>query len=180
MAGQALIDGTLRDIAVELAALLAQQEIKVYLTIIVGHHALWLVAEHAGTKAKEERQHVSPEAHCGIPGAALTEDDGEIDEEEPHVLREAIKHAAHKGFLARQTCHLSVSGVAEVTEHQQQHTNKVVRKVGEVEHTACRRAEENGEDGDGIGMDAHLHPHEGKDQTDGTGEMYVKPLLGVV
>ena len=54
-----------------------------------------------------------------------------------------------------------------------------MRQVRKVEHITGTHAQEDGENGHHVGMDTQLHPHQGKDQTDGTGEMNIEPLLGI-
>jgi hypothetical protein len=52
--------------------------------------------------------------------------------------------------------------------------------VGEVEHPPGTDAQEDGEDGNGIGMDTQPIPQQGKNQADGTREVDIQPLLRVL
>ena len=55
-----------------------------------------------------------------------------------------------------------------------------MKPVGEVEHPTCTDAQEDGEDGDGIGMDAQPIPQQGEHQADGAREVDIQPLLRVL
>ena len=106
-----------------------------------------------------------------------TEHNRPIDNEEPHIARETVEHSSDKGLLARESRHLSVGGVAEVGEHQQQYATDVMPQVGIVEHEASPHPQEDGEYSDDIRMDVELIPQQGECQSDGTGEMDIEPLL---
>ena len=79
-----------------------------------------------------------------------------------------------------QTGHLAVSGVAEVGQHQEHHATDVPPQLRVIEAPAGTCAEKHREDGDEIGGDANLYPHQGKDKADGAGEIDVERLFGVV
>ena len=108
------------------------------------------------------------------------EHDGQVDAEEPHVAGKAVEHAPYQRLLARHAGHLPVCRVAEVGQHQQHHAADVVRQVGIVEHPASTYSQEDAEDGDHVRMDVELIPEQGERQADGTGEVDVEPLLGVL
>jgi len=103
-----------------------------------------------------------------------------IDKEEPYIARSPVQHAPHQGLLACQARHLSVGGIAEVGQHQQHHAKDVVSQICEVEHATSGGAEENAQDGDGVGMHAEFIPEEGKHQSDGACEVYVEPFFCIV
>ena len=151
-----------------------------YLTIVVGQRTLTGVTDKTckGTERKAPR---APLHICArdvlIP---QTEHDGQIDGKEPYVARETVEHTSDEGLLTRETRHLTVGGVAEIGEHQQQHTTDIVPQVGEIKHITSPHTEEDGEDGDDVGMDIELIPQQGERQSDGTGEVDIEPLLRIL
>ena len=53
-------------------------------------------------------------------------------------------------------------------------------KVRKIEHHTSSHTKDNGENGDGIGMNAQLFPHQCKGKSYGSGEVNIKPFLGVL
>jgi len=150
------------------------------LTVIIGQGTLGRMAaetchhsQQEGTNAPRKRQtryRLVPQAH----------NDRYVDGSEPHIARETIEYPSHEGLLAREACHLSIGRVTEVGKHQQDDTTEVMAPVGEVEHPPGTDAQEDGEDGNGIGMDTQPIPQQGKNQADGTREVDIQPLLRVL
>ena len=177
---QGVVDGALAGIAVEFAPLAAFQEKKVNLSVVVARRALWQM-EH---QPRERCQHPNPDAPRPVAERHRlrhhTQADGQIDAEEPHVAREAVEHPSHDGFLPREPSHLAVGGVAEVGQHQQRHANEVVRQVGEIEIPSRRQPQEYRQDGNSVGMHTQANPKQGKNKANGTGEVDIEPLLGIV
>ena len=159
---QTLVNLPLLDVVVEFAPFLAQQEIEVYLTVVVGQRTLFGMENE--TRQGTEREAPGAPLHiCArdvlIPKA---EHDGEIDGEEPQVAREAVEHTSDEGLLTRQTRHLTIGGVAEVGKHQQQYATDVMPQVGIVKHKPSPHSQEDRNDSDDIGVDIELIPQQGE------------------
>ena len=105
--------------------------------------------------------------------------DGCVDGEEPCVAREAVEHTPHARLLSCHASELSVSRIIEVCPHQQQNANDGVHVVGKVEADTCRYAEDNAEEGDDVRMNAKAAKQACPQQTDGAGEVDVKPFFRV-
>ena len=106
--------------------------------------------------------------------------EGCIDAEEPHIAREAVEHTSDECFLPREPGHLSVGGVAEVGEHQQHHTSKVMPQVGEDKHISRCYAKEDGQYCYDIGMYPKPVPEQCEDKSYRARKVHVEPLLGIV
>ena len=148
--------------------------------VIVCQGALRRVAEHSG----DERQHPYPYAPNGVhiaghglPRHAATE--GEVYAEKPDVACKPVDDAPHKGFLPRQPGQLSVGRVAEVGQHQQQHSERVVRQVGVIEHPCSRHSEHDRHRRDGVRVYAETLACQCHNQPYGPVEEHVKPLFRV-
>ena len=171
----ALVDAT-----VELRPLATLEEEEVDLAVVVGEGTLGGVAQEArhGTGGQGTDAPTGFETGQGLRPKA--EDEGQIDSEKPHVARKSVEASADHGLLTRQARQLAVGGVAEVGQHQQHDAHEVVDRVRVVEHPSRGQAEEDGDDGDGVGMDAQSLPDEGEEEADGAREMDVKPFLRVL
>ena len=158
----------------------ATMEEKVNLAVIVCQRRLARVEN----EARHSTQHPTPNA----PFHACKRDvfghqsprDGCVDGEKPKVARKTVEHSSDECFLARQSCHLAVGGVAEIGEHQQNHAPNVVREVAVMEHTTCAHAKENRQNRDDIRMNAQTVPKQRKHEADRSREVHVEPLLSVV
>ena len=171
----ALVEAT-----VELRPLATLEEEEVNLAVVVGERTLGGVAQEArhGTGGQGTDAPTGFETGKGLRPKA--EDEGQIDSEKPHVARKSVEASADHGLLTRQARQLAVRGVAEVGQHQQHDAHEVVERVRVVEHPSRGQAEEDGDDGDGVGMDAQSLPDEGEEEADGAREMDVEPFLRVL
>ena len=175
---------------VELTALLAFQEEQVYLAIIIGQGALARVANNASQvgqgphpEAPRESGEWRVESGENVDKRNLlrhqAQTEGCIDAEEPHVAGKAVEHTAYKRFLVGEAGKLAVGRVAEVGEHQEDNTADVVGEVGVIEHQGGTHAQEDGKNGDGIGVNSELLPNQGKEQADGACKNFIEPLFRV-
>ena len=179
-AWQLFADAMLLGIGVQLRPFLAQKEQQVNLPVVVGKRCLRHMAKEAGNDAQHPYPYSPVHRQTGYLLGHQAQTNGTVDEEEPHVAGKAVEHTPDERLLSREARHLSVGGVAEVGKHQQQHATEVVPQVVEIEHHAGCCAEENGEDGDHIRVDAQPDPAQGEEQTNGAREMHVQPLFCVV
>ena len=108
-----------------------------------------------------------------------TEDYSKINGYKPQVAREAVEHPAQQRLLSRETRHVAVGTVAEVSEHKQQNTQNVMHKVGIAEHYARSHTKKNRQYSDDVRMNAQFIPENGKHQSYGTGEIDIEPFLCV-
>ena len=106
--------------------------------------------------------------------------DSHINGKKPHIARETVKHSPNQCLLTRETCHLTIGRIAEICQHQQHHTHHIMRHILIIKHAACTHTQEDGKDGDGVGVNAQLVPKQCKHQADGAREMHIQPLFGIV
>ena len=150
------------------------------LTIVVGQGALLGVE----AKTRQGTQYKPCEAPLVIRKGDIlmpeTDHDTQVDGDKPHITGKTIEHSTNKGLLTRDTCHLSVGRVTEVGEHQQQHTTDIRPEVCILEHPSSCHSQEDGEDGDNVGMDFELVPQQGKSQTYRTRKVDIEPLFCIL
>ncbi len=178
--GQRVVDGTLGTAVVEFAASLAEEEEEVNLPVVVGVHALILMAYDAGDGTDDKREDAPVVVGEGDVHLPYSEHQAGVDGNEPRIASHTVEHTPHERTLVGEARQLTVGRVAEIGCHEQQNTDDVERELGKVEHHSCRSTENHRNDGDGVGTDAHLGADEGDDETGRTIEHGVEPLLGVV
>ena len=170
-------NGLLGGAVVEFAALAAQKEIEVYLTVIVGERRLWNMHQEPGNGRQHPDADAPAERHEGDELVLQTEHEGQVDGKEPDVARDAVEYSADERLLIGEAGQLPVGGVAEIGQHEQQGACHIVGHIGEIEHHAGSNAEEDAQYGNRIGGDAQLLPHQGKGKAYGPVEMNVQPFF---
>ena len=165
---------------VEFAAAFAFQEIKVNVAVIVGQLALLAVADKTGKGAQQPNPNapIYVSARHRLPLQAQA--NGGVDKEKPNVAGKAVENAPPTGFLARHTRQLSVGTVVEISPNEQQHAASVEPKIFKIEQHAGCRAEDNGKDGDDVGVRVETVEKVGPHQSERAREMYVQPFFCVL
>ena len=99
------------------------------------------------------------------------------DREEAERLKRRI---AELQVLRRQSSELAVGGIAEIGKGEENDSKDIMSQIGEGEHHSGSYSQEYREDGYRVWGDSELIPDAGEEETDGSGEVLIQPLLGIV